>query len=207
MPGKAAANGVLAALLVERGFAASERVFEAPRGLFNVLARDHREEFLADGWGEDWELFGTTVKPYPCDSLCHPVIEAALALVARVPHTNRIRRVKVRCNPLVVDLASTQQPDDGLETHFSAAHAIAVALVERRVTLQQFDDAHARDQRLRRLRGVIELDPDPDCPRDGASLSVELDDSNVFLRCKTHAREPGPTAHNSGAARKGAWAR
>lgn len=53
--GQAAANGVLAALLVNAGFTASSRAFEAPRGLLTALVGHHDTNRLLAGWGE-WML-------------------------------------------------------------------------------------------------------------------------------------------------------
>ena len=40
-PGKAAQNGLLAALLAKRGFTSSKEILEAKRGFANVLAPEH----------------------------------------------------------------------------------------------------------------------------------------------------------------------
>lgn len=63
--GKAAANGVLAARLAGRGFTASERVLEAPRGFLRVLSPAHDPAPVVDSLGERWDLLGGPVTPHP----------------------------------------------------------------------------------------------------------------------------------------------
>jgi 2-methylcitrate dehydratase PrpD len=78
--GKAAQNGLLAALLAARGFASSPRALEATRGFCRVFSDSPHLEALTSGWGSRWEILSSGFKPYPCGSVIHPAIEAMLAL-------------------------------------------------------------------------------------------------------------------------------
>ena len=54
--GKAAANGVLAAILAGRGFEASDRVFEGRQGFSEVYSGGRELDRMADALGQRWEL-------------------------------------------------------------------------------------------------------------------------------------------------------
>jgi 2-methylcitrate dehydratase PrpD len=54
--GKAAANGVLAAILADRGFEASDQIFEGRHGFGEVYAHGQNLDRLTDALGQRWEL-------------------------------------------------------------------------------------------------------------------------------------------------------
>lgn len=61
--GRAAQNGMLAALLAAKGFTSSERAIEAPRGFARVLATDSSLGEITEGLGERFEIAYNTYKP------------------------------------------------------------------------------------------------------------------------------------------------
>ncbi len=65
-----------------------------------------------------------------------------------------------------------EQPEDGLESRFSARHGVAVSLLYGRAGLAEFSDAVATAPAVARLRSLITLDADPAVPRDAAVLRV-----------------------------------
>ena len=54
--GKSAHNGLLAAMLVQRGFTGTDDIFEGPRGLVGVMSNGGDVAGLAKGLGSSWEL-------------------------------------------------------------------------------------------------------------------------------------------------------
>lgn len=192
-PGKAAANGLLAALLAERGFSGPAGGLQAPRGYFEVLTDHACPRALLDGLGERWELSRNTFKPYPSGVVTHPIIDAGLALASQLKPRAEIEAVEVRCHPLVLELTAQPQPSSGLMARFSAPHAVAVALLDGVVGLEQFSDARATDQGVARLRGLVKLIVDERVASDEAIVTVRLADGRELERHVCHAR--GSLAH------------
>ncbi|MBJ7594284.1 MAG: MmgE/PrpD family protein [Candidatus Dormibacteraeota bacterium] len=192
-PGKAAANGVLAALLAESGFSGSPEVFEAPRGFLGVLAPRQRSELLTDGFGDRWELLSNTYKPYPCGIVNHPGIDAAIALHRRIEDVATIREVIYECHPLVPELMGLLQPTDGLAARFSAAHGVAAGLADGRVSLAQYENTRVRSSDLDRLRSLVRFEPTPMLGRDEAGIQIRLADGRWLREHVDHAR--GSLAH------------
>lgn len=187
-PGKAAANGLVAAFLAERGFAAPEAVFERDGGFFAAFTPEAHPDALLDGLGEAWELEKNAFKPYPCGIVSHPLIDAAVAAAPRVPDTGRVREIRAHCHPLVPELMGRIQPEDGLQARFSAAHTIAAGLADGRLTLRQFhDDRVVRDD-VRELRAAVRFLPDDAWRRDEAKLEVILADGTEVTEHVEHAR-------------------
>jgi 2-methylcitrate dehydratase PrpD len=73
-PGRAAQNGLTAALLAAGGYTSSERGIDARCGWANVLSthRDYRE--ITGGLGNRYEALLNTYKPFACGIVIHPTI-------------------------------------------------------------------------------------------------------------------------------------
>jgi 2-methylcitrate dehydratase PrpD len=187
-PGKAAANGLLATLLAERGLAGPPGGLEAPGGLLSALGDPSGVPRLLAGLGERWELLANTFKPYPSGVVTHPVIDAALQLAPRLEQGAEIEAIEIRCHPLVRELTERSQPQDGLEARFSAPHAVAVALLDGQAGLAQFSDERVRDAPVGSLRERVALTVDERVALDEASVLVRLADGRVLERHIAHAR-------------------
>ena len=79
--GKAAANGVLAALLAERGFDSTQEIIEGKKGFSRIYSDTAEPEHLTAGLGQDglskvWLIESNGHKPYACGVLLHPLIDA-----------------------------------------------------------------------------------------------------------------------------------
>jgi 2-methylcitrate dehydratase PrpD len=174
--GKAAANGVLAARFAAAGLGGPADPLGAG-GVLEVLAASVDRDALGLGWpeGHQWELELNTIKTYPCGVVAHPAMDAAVtahAQLAELTGRAEITGVTLRCNPLVPELMGREQPEDGLESRFSARHGVAVGLLYGRAGLAEFSDAVATAPEVASLRSLITLDADPAVARDAAVLRV-----------------------------------
>lgn len=192
---KAAANGVLAALLAERGVTGPERPLEGPRGLFAVMAPSgydaHR---VTGGFGDRWEILATAVKPYPCGVVAHPAIEAAENLAPRLGGAPALERVEVWCHPLVPELMGVAAPATEGKARFSAAHAVATALTKGSVGAATYTMACVDDPAVARTRSLVQFLPDERCARDAATVRVRLPGGEVLTEhvepCRGSPRRP-----------------
>jgi 2-methylcitrate dehydratase PrpD len=174
--GKAAANGVLAARLAAAGLGGPADPL-GDGGVLEVLAASVDREALGLCWpeGHRWELELNTIKTYPCGVVAHPAMDAAVIAHARLAEFSdraEITGVTLRCNPLVPELMGREQPEDGLESRFSARHGVAVGLLYGRAGLAEFSDAVATAPQVASLRSLITLDADPAVSRDAAVLRI-----------------------------------
>jgi 2-methylcitrate dehydratase PrpD len=186
-PGKAAANGILAARLAAQGLDAPAGVLEHPRGFAAALSTRFDPAQMLDALGERWELAENTYKPYPCGIVAHPSIDAALALRERVEPA-AIESLHAHCHALVPELMGNPDPQDGLEARFSAIHGIAAALCDGRVGLPQYEPERVRRADVRAMRAKTTLVPTPDIARDAARLEARLRDGSVVEEVVAHAR-------------------
>jgi len=186
-PGRASANGVLAARLVAAGGTGPTEVLERPNGFFAALAPDVDWGRVVDGIGEHWELHDNTFKPFPCGIVCHPAIHAATEVARRIPAGAAIGEVVVRCHALVPELTGKLDPQDGLEARFSTVHGVCAGLTDGTVGLPQYADTRVRSDELIALRARTRLVVDPRIARASALLQVRLEDGTELEEFVEHA--------------------
>jgi 2-methylcitrate dehydratase PrpD len=186
--GRAAQNGMMAALLAERGFTSSERALEAPRGFAQVFVPGCRPEVIVEKLGETWEILLNTYKPYACGVVAHPVIDGCIGL--REAHGlagSSVSSIALRVHPLALKLTGIKAPASGLESKWSLYHSAAVALVDGAAGERQYTDERLNDAAVARLRGAVAAEADPSLREDEAHVAVTLADGRVLRRYVEHA--------------------
>ncbi len=160
--GKAASNGVEAALLAGAGFSAPLRGLEGRRGLLAVIAPHASAETLVDGLGERWHALEIMAKAYACGFVAHPSIDAAIELHARIGDPAGIEQVEAHVHGLCVRLMDRPVPTSALEAKLSMQHVIAHALRHGSLGLAAFEADAIEDRATRDLAARITLVADRD---------------------------------------------
>ena len=187
-PGRAAQNGLTAALLAARDFTSSEQAIEAPRGYGHVLSTKFDPQLITDGWGERWELMSNMYKPYACGLVVHAAIDGCIEL--RGGHGIRpadIARVNLRVSPLVLELTGKRTPRTSLEGKFSVYHATAAALVHGAAGEAQFSDACVNDPQVIAVRERVSATADATIGRTEAHVTIALNDGRTWSKHVAHA--------------------
>ena len=153
-PGKAAQNGLMAALLAKKNFTSSTEVLEAKRGFANVLAPEHDLSKVNVKWGEQWELLKNAFKPYACGIVLHPSIDACIALGKQV-EADQVDRIELIVNPYVLELTGKPTPPTGLAGKFSIYHTGAIAFLEGDAGEDQYADEKVADPKVVEFRSKI----------------------------------------------------
>jgi len=173
-PGKAAQNGLVAALLAKRNFTSSTEVLEAKRGFANVLAPEHDLSKVNVLWGEQWELLKNAFKPYACGIVLHPSIDACIALGKQV-NAEDVDRIELIVHPYVLELTGKPTPPTGLAGKFSIYHTGAVAFLEGDAGEAQYADAKVKDPAIVDFRSKIR-------PKVDGAVKEEEVIATVFLK-------------------------
>ena len=149
-PGRAAANGLFAAILASKNFTSSDAMIEAKRGWANTISTKQDYSQIIDGLGARYEAALNTYKPFACGIVMHPAIDAAIQLRNENKLTaDQVKAIDMKVNPLVLELTGKTTPKTGLEGKFSIYHAVAVALVEGAGGEKQFTDRAVNDPTVR----------------------------------------------------------
>jgi 2-methylcitrate dehydratase PrpD len=187
-PGRAAGNGLFAALLAAQNYTSSEGMIEARRGWANAIStkQDYRE--ITEGLGQRYEAALNTYKPFACGIVIHPAIDAAIQL--RNQHhvsADQIEAVELRVNPLVIELTGKKTPQIGLEGKFSIYHAVAIAIIDGAAGEKQFSDRAVRDAQTVALRDRVNATIDPAVKPEQVDMTIVLKDGRRFHKFIEHA--------------------
>ena len=175
-PGRAAQNGLAAALFAQAGLTSAETAIEGRRGFAQVLSTTVDIAKCVDGLGERYDLLGNTYKPFACGLVIHPVIDACIRLRGKGVRAADVERIDMRVHPLVLELTGKTAPRSGLEGKFSVFHSAAVALIDGDGGEAQYADARVNDAEVVALRGRVRAQVDPAMTLDATDLEVTLKD-------------------------------
>jgi 2-methylcitrate dehydratase PrpD len=177
--GHAALNGILAAQLARNGYTADLSVMEqSDRSLSSVpstaqIGHGHYsfpEVFAGPGGydlsqiegqiGTRYELAtdSTITRFHPGSTFPQAAIDETIALVTR--HNlapDSLASIRVGVTPLCLAIAPYGKPSNGVYARFSAPYAIAVAALDREVTIRQYADERVRRSDVQTLLDATEL--------------------------------------------------
>ncbi len=155
-PGKAAENGVFAAMLAAAGVQGPKEALEGPNGWFHAVT-EHVDENCLQG-GDHLLLHDCYFKLYPSCRHTHCGIDAAIHLHDLVS-PEEIRAVKVYIYPNAIKLAGIRLPQDQDETKFSIPYTLACALLKGSYGVADMDPPDLSPQMLE-LIDKIQMIPD-----------------------------------------------
>jgi 2-methylcitrate dehydratase PrpD len=178
-PGRAAQNGILAALLAAEGFDAAPDGIEGRRGFAEVLSSSFDVSRITDGLGESWEILRNTYKPFACGLVVHPAIDLCMRLRNEPGFAiDDIEEVRLRVHPLVMDLTGKREPASGLEGKFSIFHAAAVALVDGNGGEAEFSDARVLAPEVISTRRLVTAQVEPGFQRTQCEVVLRMRDGS-----------------------------
>ena len=182
-PGRAASNGLFAAILAQQGYTSSDAMLEARRGWAQTISTKRDYAAMLDGLGQRYEAALNTYKPFACGIVLHPAIDAAIQLrTAHALEARSIERVDLRVHPLVLELTGKRSPRSGLEGKFSVYHAVAVAIVEGAAGEHQFSDRAVQDPTIAALAERVRPIVTPGIAPEQVELTITLRDGRKFER-------------------------
>jgi 2-methylcitrate dehydratase PrpD len=187
-PGRAAQNGLSAALLARANFTSSNQVIEAKRGFANVMSTRHDYARITEGLGQTYEVTLNSYKPFACGIVIHPAIDGCVQLKKEHGLTGtEVEKVELTVAPLVRELTGKRNPQVGLEGKFSVFHSCAVALLFGAAGEKQYSDAMVRDPKVIALRDKVDAKIDPKIRDDEVHVRVHLADGRVVEKYIEHA--------------------
>lgn len=191
--GKAAANGVLAALLAERGFDSTQEILEGKKGFCRIYSVASLPEEITANLGTSWLIETNGHKPYACGVVLHPLIDAMVAIRKRTRiDPKAVTEITLRVHPHVVSITGVTEPSTGLQSKFSFRHSAAVAFVDGNAGISQYTDAKATDPLLVGLRRKVQVVADEKLRSDEALATVVAGN----LREEVHIQHASGTVDN-----------
>ena len=188
-PGKAAMNGLLAALLAREGYTGPSAMLDAPDGLAGTFIGVTDLRSAAGDVGKRWELLQNSTKFYAACHLTHATIDAGRAIRARTPlAADAIESVRCRVTPLTLQAADQHDPKTPLEAKFSVRFCAAMALLRGEAGEAEFTEASLADPAIAEVMARVTPEGDASLTIPSAHMTVRLADGQVLEERVTAAR-------------------
>jgi 2-methylcitrate dehydratase PrpD len=188
--GKAAQNGLWAALLARQNYLGSQTALEGEWGFMRAFAKgtDADRETLLDRLGQEWYIMRTISKPFACCLSSHAGIHALLGLVrAHELVPEQIESVEAYTNPGSYYMIKNPDPRDELQAKFSLPFCLGVAVVHRDVSYRAFDQEKLWDPRVRAVMGRVTLQTREEIGRIQTLIRVRTRDGRILEHMGTRA--------------------
>lgn len=180
----AAQSGVMAALMAQRGYTGTEQIFEGKEGFMQTFGPDWDVEKLVDGLGRRFKILDCSMKAFPTEALTHSHISATLkAVIENDIKPEDIQEVKITTIARAVDILFDREkyrPTSRETADHSLPYCIAAAIVDRKVTGEQFSEERIKASRIQEVLPKIK----GEASEEFEKMFPEKQPSKVTIRLK-----------------------
>ncbi|NIR49383.1 MmgE/PrpD family protein, partial [candidate division KSB1 bacterium] len=181
----ASQSGVMAALMAQRGYTGTEQIFEGKEGLMQTLGPDWDTDKLVSGLGGRFKILDCSMKAFPTEALTHSHISATLkAVLDNDIQPEDIKEVKVTTIARAVDILfdpEKYRPTSRETADHSLPYCIAAAIVDRKITAEQFNKERIKDPKIQRVLPKIK----GEASEEFEKMFPEKQPSKVTIRLKS----------------------
>jgi 2-methylcitrate dehydratase PrpD len=154
----AAASGLTAAYLAQKGFTGAQRILAGKQGMAAGMSSDATIEKLTDRLGQRWALSETSFKFHASCRHTHPAADALLQLV--IDHDlapENIASVTAQVHQGAIDvLGPVVDPQTVHQAKFSMGTVLGLIAQFRSAGMSEFDK-HFNDARVAAFRGKVQM--------------------------------------------------
>ncbi len=178
-------SGVLAALMAQKGYSGTEKVFEGKEGFMDAFIgwnangetlkpRDMEGRDGVSSWswdvdalvgnlGKDYKIMECSMKAFPTEALTHTHISCVLNAMTNnnLDYTD-IEEVKVTAFAQAYDILfdpSKYRPESRETADHSLPYCLAAAIVDKKITTESFSDEKLNDPRIFEVIDKIKGEP------------------------------------------------
>jgi 2-methylcitrate dehydratase PrpD len=180
---RAALSGLMAALLAQTGFVASEEVLTHPDGgIYTTYSDGGHPDVVVNELGSHWELENISFRLWPLASSIQSVVTAVFGLIEKYDlRPEQVKHLRVGLSETVYKMHGDISWENRFRALLSAPYAAAVVLHDRRCWLDQFSTERVRDPQLDAfIRERVEVRLDPSVEATGAVVDVETTTGQTY---------------------------
>ncbi len=186
--GRAAENGITAALMASMGYTADKSSLDGPWGYFAVQGGGVTEtKTLNEDFGSPWSIIepGVSIKPYPCGVLTHPTIDLMLKLVTEHDiQPDAIKQVTIKAGSNILNPIRYPIAHNHLQAKFSLQAVLSMIALNRKAGKVEFEDEFVQGEAMQTMqkRMVTEFDPDIEAmgfDKMRSSIHIEFEDGHT----------------------------
>ena len=169
---------------------------------FNGIG-NYRLDEMTKSLGEEFALSrkDTIIRMYPGSTYMSAAIEGMLELAtSKNINPENVTKIHLECTPRTLAIAPYSDPSDSYRAKFCIPYTLAIALIDRKIGLEQYSIERTRDLNVRALMDRITVTR-PDRLRDNrgswgslvanwaeARLTITLNNGAIFTRDCIHAK-------------------
>jgi len=155
--GHPAMNSIIAARMAGKGFNGPSDIYEGKDGILHAYSfKDHYDgSIITNNFGKDWEFTTSSIKVYPCCRYSGGHTDACLEIVEKfAPKAEDIEKIHIRSSKYTMRLLAEERkwdPQNVVDLQFSMPYQGAIAFVNGKVTVDEFDTKHLDNPLVKRL--------------------------------------------------------
>lgn len=162
-PGKAAFNGLLSALLAQRGFTGAGKILEGEKGFFKATSSDFSSARCLADLGKEYYFERNSIKFHASCGHTHSAIDAVLqATRGRTLAPEEVESVNVSVYQGALDLLGDIEPKNPYLAKFNLPFCVASALMFGRVDLAAFSTQSILNPDIALMMKKIRIQSDPE---------------------------------------------
>lgn len=161
--GKAALNGLLSALLAQKGFTGARKILEGEKGFFRATSSDFDGTKCLADLGKEFYFERNSIKYHASCGHTHSAIDAVLQVTqgaALAPED--VESVSVSIYQGSLDLLADIEPKNPYLAKFNLPFCIASALMSGHADLTAFSTERIRNPEIARMMQKIRIQSDPE---------------------------------------------
>lgn len=189
--GHPAMNAIIAARMAKKGFDGPSDIFEGKDGLLHAYSfKDHYDPaILTNDLGTDWTFTTSSIKVYPCCRYSGGHLDACLDIVQKYnPKAEDIESIFIRSSKYTMRLLAEERkwdPQNVVDLQFSMPYQAAIAFVNGKVTVDEFDIKHLDNPLVKRLIKATEVVEDPEFERRypdqySSAVTIKMKDGREY---------------------------
>lgn len=180
--GKAAMDGVISAMLAQRGFTGPTDVLDGNTEFTKIFTNEYDAECLTEGLFKTYHILTNSFKMHAACLLLHPVIEGSIFIANEwKERPEDVDRIEVTVAPLCRTITDRPRASTGIEGKFSIQFCTALALTKGKAGFGEFSDPIIQDPTFRKLMGKVRIS-------SNAALKESEADVVVYTSKERYAR-------------------
>ena len=198
--GRAAENGVTAALLAARGFTADPTVLDGQWGFFAVMGEGFDPSKPSQGFGRTFTIAdpGVSIKPYPSGILTHQSMDAMLKLV--LDHDlkpEEVEAIRFYAGKNILEPIRYPLAVNHLQAKFSMQALLSMMVLKRRASHHEFLDDFVSSPAMQDMQKRSQCIGDPEIDARGYDLirsriEVDTKDGRTLVQWADERYRGGP---------------
>jgi 2-methylcitrate dehydratase PrpD len=186
--GKAAMDGMLSALLSQKGFTAPGDILDGEPSFFEMFSGEYDPNEMIRGLGKDYQILTNSFKLYAACLLTHPAIDGLIWMRREFDfHSDSVEQIDLEVCPACLAVANNTHPKNALEGKFSIYFCAALAIEKGEVKESHFTQKLVDDDRIRGLMKKINVIRNESLGESEARIRVKLKNGT---QCSHHVVAP-----------------